>query len=85
MSEEPQFPPIPDIGEILSRKDRFIEKKTAVLKCKECQNKYERPFKIGDFTFKKLDDEECEKCHSSKSLYIEEIYSEWIDPKKKSK
>jgi len=42
-------------------------------------------FKVGDFTFKKLEDEECEKCHRNKSLIIEEIYSEWVDPKKKSK
>lgn len=85
MSEEPQLPSIPDIGDALSRKDRFIEKKSSVLKCKECKAKYERPFKVGDYTFKKLIDEECEKCHRSKSLIIEEIYSEWIDPKKKPK
>ena len=83
MSEEPQFPMIPDIGNVLERKDRFVVKKVSVLKCKECKSKYERPFKVGDYTFKKIDDEECEKCHRSKSLTIEEIYSEWIDPKKR--
>jgi len=85
MSEEPQFPPLPDIGDALVRKDRFVEKKTSVLKCDDCKAKYGRPFKVGDYTFKKLIDEECEKCKSKKSLTIEEIYSEWIDPKKKSK
>jgi hypothetical protein len=72
-----------DIGEILDRKDRFIEKKHSVLKCKECKAIYTRDFKVGDYTFKKLNDEECNECKKSKSLTIEEIYSEWIDPKKK--
>ena len=83
MAEEPQFPPLPDIGEILDRKDRFISKKTSVLKCGECKAKYSREFKTGDFVFKKIDNEECKECHRSKSLTIEEIYSEWVDPKKK--
>ncbi|MFX1496180.1 MAG: hypothetical protein ACFFBH_01505 [Promethearchaeota archaeon] len=41
----------------------------------------ERPFKAGDYTFKTLTDEECEKCRSKMST-IEEIYAEWVDPKK---
>jgi len=31
MAEEPQFPPLPDLGEILDRKDRFVPKKITVL------------------------------------------------------
>jgi hypothetical protein len=84
MAEEPQFPPIPAIGDIIDRKDRFIQMKFSVIKCSSCQAKYTREFKPGDYTFKKLDDEECEKCHS-RSGKIEEIYSEWIDPKKEKK
>lgn len=80
MSEEPQFPEIPDLGEI-DRKDRFIQKKTTVIKCSDCKARKERPFVVGDYTFKKLTDEECEKCHSKMST-IEEIYAEWVDPKK---
>jgi hypothetical protein len=83
MSEEPQLPELPDIGDILDRKDRFIEKKHSVLKCNKCKATYTRDFKVGDYTFKKLADEECIECKVSKSLLIEEIYSEWIDPKKK--
>ena len=83
MAEEPQFPPLPDIGEILERKDRFQPKKTTVLKCEECKAKYSREFKTGDFVFKKVDDEECKECQRKKTLNIEEIYSEWVDPKKK--
>ena len=82
MSDEPQFPELPDIGEVLGRKDRFIQKKTTVLKCGECKAKYSREFKAGDYTFKKLDDEACEKCNRIKVLVVEEIYSEWFDPKK---
>ena len=82
MSEEPEFPPLPDIGEILDRKDRFIPKKTTVLKCRECNSKYTREFIIGDYVFKKIDDEECKECLRTRTLSIDEIYSEWIDPKK---
>ncbi|MFX1375334.1 MAG: hypothetical protein ACFFA0_05945 [Promethearchaeota archaeon] len=84
MSDEPQLPPIPAIGEILDRKKHFIEKKHSVIKCGTCQTDFSREFCHGDYVFKKLTDEECEKCHKSKSLVIIEIYSEWIDPKKKS-
>lgn len=83
MGEEPVFPPIPALGEILTRKDRFYEVVSTVIKCNQCQAKFTRTFKPGDFTFKKLSDEHCEKCSAKNSLTITEIYSEWIDPKKK--
>lgn len=82
MSEEPQFPPIPDIGNILKLKDYVIQKITSVVKCRKCSAKYERSFKKGDYTFKKLSEEECIKCKKKNSLTIEEIFSEWMDPKK---
>ncbi|MBY9003387.1 MAG: hypothetical protein KGD73_05400 [Candidatus Lokiarchaeota archaeon] len=82
MSEEPELPMIPDIGDILDRKDKMVEKITTVIKCRSCNIKYDRPFKPGDFTFKKLTDEKCKEC-SKDTLVIEEIYSEWINPKKK--
>jgi len=82
MSDEPQLPAIPAIGEILDRKKKFVEKKHTVIKCGACQADFSREFKAGDFVFKKLTDEECENCHQSKVLTIVEIYSEWIDPKK---
>jgi len=82
MSEEPQLPPIPDIGDILDRKKRMVEKITTLIKCKECKAVFDRPFKVGDYTFKPLEDEVCEKCNKANTLGIEEIYSEWIDPKK---
>ena len=84
MGEEPQFPPIPSITDEFDRKDRVYERKFSVVKCKNCQAKYEREFKVGDFTFKKITDEECEKCHR-KNITIQEIYSEWKDPKKEKK
>jgi predicted RNA-binding protein len=83
MSDEPQLPSIPAIGEILDRKKKFVEKKHTVIKCGSCQADSSRDFKAGDFVFKNLSDEECEKCHKSKVLSIVEIYSEWVDPKKK--
>lgn len=85
MSDEPNLPPIPAIGDIIDRKDRFFEEKYTVIKCGSCQAKYSRTFKPGDFTFKKITDEECDKCHRRKVLNVVEIYSEWIDPKKKKK
>ncbi|MFW9823176.1 MAG: hypothetical protein ACFFE4_09585 [Candidatus Thorarchaeota archaeon] len=83
MAEEPQLPPIPAIGEILDRKKRFVEKKHSVIKCGACQDDFSRTFKEGDFVFKKILDEMCEKCNKRGSLTIVEIYSEWVDPKKK--
>jgi hypothetical protein len=82
MGEEPQLPPIPDIGQILYRKDRCIEQKHTVIKCDKCQAKYSRPFEPGDYTFKQLNDEQCKECQRKGSTILE-IYSEWIDPKKK--
>jgi 5-methylcytosine-specific restriction endonuclease McrBC GTP-binding regulatory subunit McrB len=84
MGEEPQLPPIPAISDEFNRKDRVIERKYSVIKCESCQVKYTREFKAGDFTFKKLDDEECNKCNK-KEASIVEIYSEWVDPKKEKK
>lgn len=83
MSEEPQLPAIPALGNVLDRKDRFVEKVYTVVKCKSCQVKYTRIFKVGDYTFKNLTNEKCEKCKDPKNLSIVEIYSEWIDPKKR--
>ena len=83
MSEEPQLPLIPDLGDILDRKKSLVEKISTVLKCSSCNAKYDREFKPGDFTFKKLTDENCKECDEEKTLIIQEIYSEWIKPKKK--
>ncbi len=83
MAEEPQLPAIPDIGEVMDRKKRLFEKITTVVKCEECKEKYSRVFKLGDYIFRKIPEEECEKCHKLQSLTIIEIYSEWVDPKKK--
>ena len=82
MGEEPQLPMIPDIGDILDRKKRMVEKITTVLKCNSCKAKYTREFKPGDYTFKKLLDENCKECSRANTLRIEEIFSEWINPKK---
>lgn len=83
MGEEPQLPPIPDIGvEAFTRKDRFYEKVNTVVRCGDCHETFTREFKKGDFTFKKLSEEKCPKCSAEKNLMIEEIYSEWLDPRK---
>ena len=83
MAEEPVFPSIPDVGDALVRKKRLVERITTIVKCEECKEKYIRLFKPGDYVFKKVPEEECEKCHKHQTLTIIEIYSEWIDPKKK--
>ena len=85
MSEEPQLPEVPSITDDWDRKERFVEKKSSIVKCGQCNEKVTRSFKPGDFVFKKLTDEECEKCHTKQSLTIVEIYSEWVDPKKQKK
>ena len=83
MSDEPVLPPIPAIGDVLDRKKNMVEKKYSVIKCGACKADFSREFKPGDFVFKKLTDEECDKCQQTKSLTVIEIYSEWVDPKKK--
>ncbi len=82
MSEEPQFPPLPDIGDILERKKNLVELIFSVLKCNSCRAKYERTFIPGDYTFKNLEDEACKKCSKKNSLTITEIYSNWVKPNK---
>ena len=85
MGEEPQFPEIPAIGDVLDRKKSLVEKKYSVIKCQSCQADFTRDFRSGDFVFKEVKDEECKKCHKRSFLTVIEIYSEWIDPKKKKK
>lgn len=81
MSEEPQLPPIPAVGAVIDRKDSYEARKYSVLKCHDCGAKYQRKFTEGDYTFKNLQEESCNKC-SSRALTIEEIFCEWYDPKK---
>ncbi|MHA1726710.1 MAG: hypothetical protein ACTSYC_05965 [Promethearchaeota archaeon] len=86
MSEEPQLPPLPDIGvDAIGRKKRFSERIKTVVKCGSCYENYTRDFIKGDYTFKRLTGEKCPKCNASQSLTITEIFSEWIDPKKEKK
>jgi len=73
-SEEPNLPPIPSIGDVLTRKKNFIEYKYTVLKCSSCNNKVERNFIEGDYIFKKLEGKPCEKCSNTQFIIIE-IYS----------
>ncbi len=82
MSDEPQFPPIPSIGDVLIRKKKMKEKKSSIIKCKSCKVKNERLFQEGDFVFKNLSDDICSSCNK-KTLYISEIFSEWKLPEKK--
>jgi hypothetical protein len=82
LSEEPELPPLPSIGDILDRKDRFVQKVYSVIKCKNCQKKYTRGFQKGDYTFKELENEECQECQNAGKSIITEVYSEWVDPKK---
>jgi len=82
MAEEPQFPPIPDVGEVLTRKKKLKERVKSVIKCSNCKKEYTREFKPGDYTFKKLLDEECKECRKKEVLTITEIFSEWYNPKK---
>ncbi len=81
MSDEPQFPQIPSLGDALIRKKKMEENKYSIIKCKSCKVKNERLFQDGDYVFKKLADEICSSC-KEKTLYISEIFSEWKIPKK---
>ncbi len=75
MSEEPQLPPIPSLGDNI--KKNMIEKKTSVLKCDNCGRKAKRPFEDGDFVFRKLSGKNCPKCNETKYTIIQ-VYGEWV-------
>ncbi|MHA1340993.1 MAG: hypothetical protein ACTSRZ_13665 [Promethearchaeota archaeon] len=84
MSEEPNLPPIPSIGDVLTRKKGYIEYKYTVLLCTSCNAKTERLFKEGDYVFKKIEDKPCQKC-SNVEFTITEIYAEYKKEGKKNK
>lgn len=76
ISEEPQFPSIPSIGDVVTRKDNMKEFKTTVLKCSGCAHKKNRTFQEGDFVFKKIEEEKCEKC-GNREYSVVEIFAEY--------
>jgi hypothetical protein len=82
MSEEPQLPPIPSLGENI--KKNMVEKKTSVLKCDKCGRKVKRPFEEGDFVFRKITGKECRKCQETKYTIIQ-IYGEWVKGNRKER
>ncbi len=82
MSEEPQLPPIPSLGEEI--KKNMIEKKTSVLKCDSCGRKAKRAFEEGDYVFVKLDGKECPQCGKTKYSVIQ-IYGEWVKATRKER
>ena len=81
MSEEPNLPPLPSLGDILDRKDRFVQKVYSVIKCNNCKETFTREFKKGDFTFKDVQGEECPQCGKTVNGKIIRVYSEWVDPR----
>ena len=82
IGEEPELPPLPDIGDVLDRKKRFKERVKTVIKCDKCKEETIKPFTPGEYTFMKLSGEKCIKCDKKDTLTIVEIFSEWYDPKK---
>ncbi|MBD3353530.1 MAG: hypothetical protein GF364_18750 [Candidatus Lokiarchaeota archaeon] len=84
MSEEPQLPPIPAIGDVLDRKDDMKEFKYTLYECLECGERNTRDFIEGDFVFKIFDGKKCENCNSNKYI-IKKIYAEFKKSKKGKK
>ena len=83
MAEEPMFPELPDIGEmVLKKKDKFDLREFTIIKCNECKTEIQRKFKPGDYTYKDLSEEKCDKCQKPNTLTITEIFSEWYKIKK---
>ncbi|MHA1230035.1 MAG: hypothetical protein ACTSRP_24080 [Candidatus Helarchaeota archaeon] len=70
-----EFPMIPSIYG-----DERPRKTITELKCLHCNNIQVRDFKGGDFIFKKINDEKCNKC-SRFDLIINSIH-DIIDPTK---
>lgn len=81
MSDEPNLPPIPSIGDILTRKDNEKEFKTSIIECINCGKRTERPFQEGDYVFKVFEGQSCEKCSKTQKRIIE-IFAEFRKVKK---
>ena len=81
MSDEPNLPPIPSIGDILTRKDNEKEFKTTIIECIGCGKRTEKPFQEGEFVFKIFEEKPCEKC-SKTQFRIVEIFAEYKKVKK---
>ena len=63
-----EFPMIPSLfGDGKNRKT------ITELKCLKCNHIQTRDFKVGDYIFKKVMDEKCDKCGSSK-LVIDSVH-----------
>jgi hypothetical protein len=83
MSEEPQFPPIPSMGEEI--KKNMIEKKTSILKCDNCGRSAKRPFEAGDYVFAKIENgKSCPQC-SNTNYTIMQIHGEWVKSSRKER
>lgn len=83
MSDEPNLPPIPSLGDVLTRKN-MEEFKTTILKCIKCGNKMKRPFEEGDYIYRKFQGKPCSKC-SNEDYLILEIFADYRKSKKKEK
>lgn len=84
ISDEPQFPSIPSIGDVVTRKDNLKEFKTTVFKCTGCGHKKNQLFQEGDFVFKKFKEEECEKCGIHEYMIVE-IFAEYKKEERRRK
>ncbi|MHA1820355.1 MAG: hypothetical protein ACTSU2_15075 [Promethearchaeota archaeon] len=82
MSDEPILPPIPAIGDVLTRKKNMKEFKTSILKCNQCGSKSKRPFEEGDYVFKEFSGKKCSKCGGTTYTIIE-IFAEFKKSKSK--
>ena len=76
ISDEPQFPYIPSIGDVVTRKDNLKEFKTTIFKCTDCGYKKNQPVQAGDFVFKKFKEDKCEKCGNHEYTIVE-IFAEY--------
>jgi len=82
MSEEPQLPPLPSLGEIV--KKNMIEKKISVLRCDHCGRDAKRPFETGDYVFLKIEGKECPKCNKNRYTILK-VYGEWVKSTRKER
>lgn len=83
MSQEPNLPPLPSIGDVLTRKEDLKEYKTTVIKCLECNKTIERDFQDGDYVHKKSG-VKCKHCNRENAI-ITSIYANWEKPKEHRK
>ena len=82
MGEEPKFPPLKAVGNVLNRKKVLERFKCSTVKRKFYGVKNQRKSKDGHYVLKNGPEEQFDS-YEKNELIISEIFSEWKQPEKR--